>query len=248
MSKNLYNLKGKTAWVTGGKRIGQKVAEVLAQHGANLILSYKNSKEEAEATLKRVKKFNVKTLIINVDVSSRESVINAVKEIKKQFKKIDILVLMASIFERTELMSINKEDFKKNFNVHVLGTFWPIQLSLDLMAAGSRIITVSDRTAIGKVYKNHLTYIVTKGAVAHLTRALAVELGSRGIFINSIAPGPILKPENMSGKDWNKIRNESIINYPINDEQAVGEFAKLVLYLSTVRSTGSIYTLDFGHL
>jgi len=245
---NLYNLKGKTAWITGGKRIGQKVAEVLAQHGANLILSYMKSKKEAEEIIKKIKEFGIKTLPIRADVSSQKSVINTVEEIKKQFKKIDILVLMASVFEPIKLMSIKEEDFKKNFDAHVLGTFWPIQACLHLMPVGSHIITISDRTAISKPYAGYLPYVVTKGAVAHLTRALAVELAPKGIFINSIAPGAILKPDSMSDAEWLNVRRNSIVNYPLKDEDAVEEFAKLILYLSTVRSSGSIYPLDLGNL
>lgn len=244
----LYNLKGKTVWITGGKRIGQRVAEVLAQHGVNLILSYNKSKKEAEGIIRRVKKFGVKTLAIQIDVSSQESVAKGIRIIKKYFKNIDILVLMASIFEPIKIMSIKEEDFKKNFDVHVLGTFWPIQACLHLMPVGSHIITISDRTAISKPYTGYLPYVVTKGAVANLTRALAVELGQKGIFINSIAPGAILKPDNMSDEEWLKIRRNSIVNYPIKDEEAIEEFAKLVLYLCTVRSTGSIYPLDMGTL
>lgn len=245
---NLYSLKGKTAWLTGGKRIGQIVAEVLAQHGANLILGYRNSKKEAESAEKSVKKFGAKTMLIQADTSSQESVAAAVTQIKRQFKEINMLISMSSIFEPVKLGSIAEEDLKKNFDAHIKGTFWPIQASLEMMPPGSHVITVSDRTAIGKMYADYLPYIVTKGAVAYLTKALAVELAPRGIFVNSIAPGPVLKAENMSDKYWRKIRKSSIVNYPLTDKEAVEEFAKLVLYLSTVRSTGSIYPLDFGHI
>ncbi|MAG91623.1 hypothetical protein CMO83_03025 [Candidatus Woesearchaeota archaeon] len=156
---------------------------------------------------------------------------------------------MASVFDKIEdIKSITEKDFQDNFNVHVLGTFWPIQASLDIMPKGSRIITISDRTVIGNVYKDYLPYIVTKGAIAALTRALAVELGSRGLFVNSIAPGPILKPKDLDEGYWQEIRKASIVDFPITDEEAIQEFAKLVLYLSTVRSTGSIYSLDMGNL
>ena len=245
---SLFDLKGKTAWITGGKRIGIRVAEVLAQHGADLIISYNKSRKESEQTIEKIKKFGVKTFIVQADISSRQSVIEAVKEIKKKFKKIDILVLMASIFEKTDLMSIKEEDFKKNFDVHVQGTFWPIRECLSMMPKGSRVITICDRTSIGNVYPNYLPYTITKAGVAHLTRALAVELGARGIFINSIAPGPILKTEGLTDDYWKEIRKNSIVKYPITDKEAVEEFAKLVLYLSNVKSTGSIYSLDFGHL
>ena len=246
--EGLYNLKGKTALITGGKRIGQKVAEVLAQHGTDLIISYNKSKREAQDIERMVRKFGVKTLLLKVDVSSRQNVKNAINKIKKQFKKIDILVLMASVFEKIEFNSITEDYLRRNFDVHVLGTFWPIQLSLDLMPKGSHIITISDMTSLGISYTEYLPYIITKGTVMHMTKVLAAELGSRGIFINSIAPGPVLKPEGMSDSDWKKIRKLSIVKYSITDEEAVEEFAKLVLYLSATMSTGSVYPLNFGHL
>jgi|SRR3989338_2588335 len=245
---DLFNIKGKTAWITGGKRIGQRVAEVLAEHGANIALSYNKSKKEAEETAKRAKKLGAKTLVVQADVSSRQNTIKAVKEIKKNFNKIDILVLMASVFEKTGLAAITEDELKRNFDVHVQGTFWPIMESLSMMPKGSHIITVSDRTSIGNVYPNYLPYVVTKAAVASLTKALAVELGGKGIFINSIAPGPVLKPEGLAQDYWQNIRKSQILKYVISDKEAVEEFAKLVLYLSTIRSTGSVYSLDFGHL
>ena len=248
LMNNLFSLKGKTAWITGGKRVGQRVAEILAENGANLIISYNNSRKEAEDTAKKAGKYGVKTLIIKVDVSSRQNVRIAVNEIRKKFGKIDILVLMASIFEKIDLMSITEDDFKRNFDVHVGGTFWPIRESLNLMPKGSHVITVCDRTSIGNVYPNYLPYVVTKAAVASLTRDLAIELGSKGIFINSIAPGPILKTSGLGEDYWQEIRKSSIVKYPITDKEAIDEFAKLVLYLSNVKSTGSIYSLDLGNL
>ena len=243
---SLFDLKGKTAWITGGKRIGIRVAEVLAEHGADLIISYNKSRKEAEQTLEKIKKFGVKTFIVQADVSSRHDVKNAVSKIKKEFKKIDILILMASIFEKIDMMSITEKDLKKNFEVHVQGTFWPIRECLSMMPKGSRVITVCDRTSIGSIYPNYLPYTTAKAAVAHLTRALAPELGARGIFINSIAPGPVLKTEGLADEYWKQIRKNSIVKYPVTDKEAVEEFAKLVLYLSNVKSTGLIYSLDVG--
>ena len=97
---NLFNLKGKTAWITGGKRIGQRVAEVLAEHGANIIISYNKSRKEAEEATKKIKKYKTRALLIQADVSSRQNVEEAVDEIKRHFNKIDILILMASVFEK----------------------------------------------------------------------------------------------------------------------------------------------------
>ncbi|TSC90753.1 MAG: 3-oxoacyl-[acyl-carrier protein] reductase [Parcubacteria group bacterium Gr01-1014_2] len=242
------NLKGKTVWITGGKRIGKEVAYSLAELGANLVLSYRSSEKEAEEVAKKIKKLGRKVLVVQCDTAIRESVQRAVSQIKKSFKRLDILVLLASVFKSVNLEKIKDEDWDSNFATHVKGTFWPIQLSLPLMRPGSHIITVADRTSIGKIYPGYLPYAVTKSAVAALTRALAQELGSKGIFVNSIAPGPILKPDDISKNEWQKIRGSSFIKYPITDKEAVREFVDTVIRLCFVRSSGSIYPLDLGHL
>src|SRR3989344_6901108 len=104
-----HNFKNKTVWITGGKRIGQVVADVFAKNGANLVISFRNSGEEAEKVAKNAKKLEVKTLILQCDVSSRESVKKAVKEIRKKFKKVDILVNMASVFTPVSFENIKEK-------------------------------------------------------------------------------------------------------------------------------------------
>jgi len=243
-----HSLKGKVAWITGGKRIGQEIAVTLAELGADLVISYRSSEKEAEEIVEKVKSYGVRTLILKTDVSDRESVEEAVEKIKDEFGKLDILILLASIFKPVKLEDISEKDWDDNFAAHVKGTFWPIQLGVPLMPAGAHIITVSDRTAIGKIYSGYLPYVVTKSAVASMTKALAVELGPKGIFINSIAPGPVLRPSDISEEDWQAIRDESLVKYPLTDEEAVKEFVHTVVRLAHVRSSGSVYPLDFGNL
>ncbi|MEK7203673.1 MAG: SDR family oxidoreductase [Patescibacteria group bacterium] len=243
-----HSLRGKTAWITGGKRIGQEIAAALAELGANLVISYRSSKKEADQTVRKVQKFKRKVLLIQADVSDQESVALAVKKIKNKFGKLDILVLLASMFKPVKLEDISDKDWDSNIAAHIKATFWSVQLGLSLMRPGSHIITVADRTSVGKVYPGYLPYIVTKSAIAAMTRALAVELGPRGIFINSIAPGPVLKPDDLSDKEWQEIRTSSIIKYPITDKEAVQEFVDTIIRLCFVRSSGSIYPFDLGHL
>jgi NAD(P)-dependent dehydrogenase (short-subunit alcohol dehydrogenase family) len=237
-------LKGKTVWITGGRRIGQSIIKALAAQGCNIVVSYRSSEKEAKDATKGIKN----SLIVQCDTTKPESVVVAVNEIKNKFKKLDVLVLMASIFTPVKLEKITEKDWDSNFSVHVKGTFWPIQIAAGIMPKGSHIITISDRTALGHVYPGYTPYVVTKAAVAAMTRALAVELGPRGIVINSIAPGPILRPEDISPKEWKSIRNESIIKNPITDDEAVDEFVQTVIRLSRVRSSGATYPLDLGHL
>ena len=243
-----HSLKDKTVWITGGKRIGQEIAVSLAELGADLILSFRSSEKAARETVEKVRPLGRKVSVIQCDVSSRQSVSAAVKEIKKEFQKLDILILLASIFKPVKLKEIKEADWDDNFSVHVKGTFFPIQASLNLMPKGSHIITVADRTSIGATYRGCLPYVVTKAAITSMTKALAIELGPKGIFINSIAPGPILKPGSISQKEWQAIRRASIIKYPITDKEAVKEYVDTVIRLSLARSSGSIYPIDLGHL
>ena len=243
-----HSLKGKTAWVTGGKRIGKEVAAALAELGADLVLSYRSSEKEAREVEERVKRFGRKVLVIQADVSNRENVVRAVERIKTEFGKLDIIVLLASVFKTVKLEDISDKDWDANVAAHIKGTFWPVQAGLPLMSSGSHIIAVSDRTAIGRVYPDYLPYVVAKSAVMSMTRALAVELGPRGISVNSIAPGPILKPDGINEAEWQEIRAGSIIKHPITDQEAVQEFVDTVIRLCFVRSTGGIYPLELGHL
>jgi 3-oxoacyl-[acyl-carrier protein] reductase len=242
------SLANQTIWITGGKRIGQQVARALAESGANLIISYRSSKTEAESVAHEVATMGREARLLHCDTSVRESVRRAVDEMKATVAKLDGLVLMASIFSPIALEAITEASWEAYFATHVKGTFWPIQVSLPLLNPGAHIITVADRTAIGRVYPGYLPYVVTKGAVAQLTKALAAELGPRGIFINAIAPGPILKPDDITHEAWQAIRATSSINYPITDEEAVEEFVATVIRLLSVRSSGGVYAVDLGHL
>ena len=238
----------KVAWITGGKRIGQEIAVALAKLGTDLVISYKSSEKEALEIAEKVKPFGNKVLILQSDVSDKKSISESVEKIQKEFGKLDILILLASIFKSVKLENIEEKDWDINFSAHIKGTFWPVQSSLSIMPPGSHIVTVSDRTAINRIYPGYLPYVVTKAAIVSMTKALAVELGPKGIFINSIAPGPVLRPSDLSEKEWQEIRDASIIKYPITDEEAVQEFIDTVLRLCFVRSSGGVYPLDFGHL
>ena len=241
-------LANQTIWITGAKRIGQEVARALAAAGADLIISYRSSKAEAKAIAQQVATIGREARLIHCDTSSRQSVVRAVDQMKETISRLDGLVLMASIFSPVTLEAITEASWEAYFATHVKGTFWPIQVSLPLLKPGAHIITVADRTAIGHVYPGYLPYVVSKGAVAHLTRALAAELGPRGIFINALAPGPILKPEDITSEAWQAIRATSSIKYPITDEEAVEEFVATVVRLLSVRSSGGVYPVYLGHL
>ncbi|MCL4401283.1 MAG: SDR family oxidoreductase [Acidobacteria bacterium] len=245
VQKHLDRLKGRTAWITGGKRIGQTVARALAEQGVNIITGYRHSETEALATVACARALGVQALAVRTDVSLPASVQAAVEQVRAEFPQIHILVNMASVYRPGAIAKVTATDWEENFAAHVLGTFFPTQFIVPLMPPGSHIINIADITSIGKPQKSNLPYVVTKAAVASLTRTMALEYGGRGLFVNALAPGPILPPDDFPRDRWQRIRGRAIVQYPVSDEEAVEQFALLVLYLSiTTMTTGRIYPLD----
>lgn len=240
-------LKGQTAWITGGRRIGRTVASMLAERGVNLVLSYRHSAAEAVETAERARRLGVEAITVAADVAVRESFAAAVEQVRAVFPRIDILINMASLYRQAPIDAVTERDWADNFGAHVLGSFWPAQLLVPLMPRGGHIINVADSRALGRPQRCNTPYVVTKAAVAALTRQMALEYGERGIFVNALAPGPVLPPEDFPAEVWQRIRERCPVQYPMTDEEAVEQFALLVLYLCvTTMSSGHVYPLDLG--
>jgi len=247
LESQLGRLRGQTAWITGGKRIGRTVARALAEQGVNIIASFRRSAAEARALVEQCQACGVQSLAVEADVTSRADFERAVEQARKRFPEIHILVSMASVYWPVAWEQISESDWQQNVAVHLLGSFWPAQVLVPYMPAGSHIINVADACVTTRMRKRVLPYQVTKAAVAAMTRAMAVELAPRGIFVNAIAPGPVLPPEDFPPERWDAIRAASPLSYAVSDEEAVQQFALLVLYLSlTTGATGHVFPLDMG--
>jgi NAD(P)-dependent dehydrogenase (short-subunit alcohol dehydrogenase family) len=167
--------------------------------------------------------------------------------VRADFPRIDILVNMASVYQLVKTEEVTEGDWTENFHAHVLGTFWPTQLIVPLMPPGGHIVNVADATSVGKPQRCNVPYMATKGAVAAMTRAMALDYGEKGIFVNALAPGPILPPDDFPRNVWQRIRERSPVKHPVDDDEATEQFALLTLYLAmTTMSSGHIYPLDQG--
>lgn len=247
LEKHLARLRGRTAWITGGRRLGRTVARLLAECGVNIVASYRNSADDARATVEEVQRLGVRALAVQADVASRASVAAAVERVRAGFPEIDVLIAMASVYKPVAIDEITAADWDANVSAHILGTFWPAQAIAPLMPRGGHIVNVADATSLGRPQRRNLPYAATKAAVAAMTREMALEFGSRGIFVNALAPGPILPPEDFPADVWRRIRERSPVKVAITDEEAVEQFALLTLYLCvTTMSSGHVYPLDQG--
>lgn len=247
IARQLEALRGRVAWITGGRRIGRTVAAALAGLGADLVLSYRFSRDEAEAAAQAAREAGVRAVTVQADASSRESVAAAVEKVAREFPRIDILVNMASVYHETAAEQVTEADWNENVSAHILGTFWPAQLIVPLMPPGGHIINIADATVIDRPQRRTIPYAATKAAVAGMTRAMALEYGPLGIFVNAIAPGPIVPPENFPRDVWQRIREQYPVRYEMTDREAVEQFALLVVYLClNTMTSGHVYPLDQG--
>jgi NAD(P)-dependent dehydrogenase (short-subunit alcohol dehydrogenase family) len=190
-------LKGRKCIITGGDSgIGRAVAVAFAKEGADVAIIHLHSEEEdASFTVKYIaEKYNRKCLSVPSDISKQENCRNAVKQIAKQFGKIDILVNNAAVqHPADDILKITAEHLIETFSVNILAMFWMTQETLPLMNEGSCIINTTSVTA----YRGSgglIDYSSTKGAIVTFTRSLSASLADKKIRVNAVAPGPIWTP------------------------------------------------------
>jgi NAD(P)-dependent dehydrogenase (short-subunit alcohol dehydrogenase family) len=184
------------AIITGGSRgLGKAMAMASATKGHDVILTYNSRQEEAEAVVAEIEKGGRKAVALRLDVSDSKSFVafrDAVKETLKQVWQrddFDFLINNAGIGIHAPFTETTEEQFDQLVNVQFKGPFFLTQTLLPLMVNGGRIINISSGLArfSGPGYS---VYGAVKGAIEVLTRYMAAELGSRGITVNTVAPGP----------------------------------------------------------
>lgn len=188
-------LLNKKAVITGGDSgIGQAVAVHFAREGADVVIIYKESDEDAKETKQLVEKEGRKCTLIKGDLTKKAFRTRCTKKIKKDWENLDILVNNAGIqFPKSEISKIKDEQIKKTFDVNITSMISFTRDCLGLMKKGGRIICTTSVTAYRG--SNHLIdYSATKGAIATFIRSLSINLADQKILVNGVAPGPIWTP------------------------------------------------------
>jgi 3-oxoacyl-[acyl-carrier protein] reductase len=188
----MNKLEGKVALVTGAsKGIGASIAEHLAAEGAAVVVNYANSKAGAEAVVARINQKGGKAVAIQGDVSQPQDIERLFSETKKIYKKLDVLVNNAGIYEFAPLEAITPEHIQKHFNVNVAGLLLTTKEAVKLMGPqGGSIVNIG--SIVGPMPAPQAsTYSASKAAVDAITVSLSQELGPRKIRVNSLDPGTV---------------------------------------------------------
>ena len=184
------NLVGKVAIVTGGRRgIGKGICLCLAARGCNLAIV---ARHEADEVVREVEALGRRAQSYVVDVSDVEDVFAVVERIMADFQHVDILVNNAGVAEMVPFLETSVETFERILNVNLKGTFFFSQAVARHMKErrSGRIVNIhSNAATLG--YEDLAAYSASKGGIAALTLAMAVELGPYNITVNAIGPGSV---------------------------------------------------------
>lgn len=184
-------LNGKVALVTGASRgIGAAIALQLAARGAFVALNYNRSQDAARAVVAQIEQSGGRAIAIQADIASDEAPETLISGVEKAFGGLDILVNNAGIVQPAPLEQITRADFDAQFATNVRGLLFLTQRAASILRDNGRIINLSSVVAAGKT-PTFSVYAATKAAVHALTNVWARELGSRGITVNSVSPGPV---------------------------------------------------------
>jgi len=186
----MKTLQEKVILVTGAsKGIGAAVARQLASDGASLIVNYAGDKAGADQLVAELKEKGTNAIAVQADVSKSAEVKQMFDTALAHFGRIDVLVNNAGVMITKLLKDTTDEDFTRQFDINVRGVFNTLREAATRLADHGTIINFS--TSVNRIMlPTYSTYVATKAAVEQLTRVFAKEVGSRGINVNSVSPGP----------------------------------------------------------
>ena len=244
-------LEGKTAIITGASRgIGKGIAEVFAQHGANVAFTYSSSVESALALEKDLNSLGIKAKGYQSNAADFNEAQTFVDKVLIDFGKVDILINNAGITKDNLLMRMSEEDFDKVINVNLKSVFnmtKSIQRTFLKQRSGS-IINMSSVVGI-KGNAGQTNYAASKAGVIGFTKSVALELGSRNIRCNAIAPG-FIETEMTANLNEDVVKGwrESI---PLKRGGTSEDVANVCVFLASEMSayiTGQVINVDGGML
>ncbi|KAF9435873.1 hypothetical protein BGZ76_005344 [Entomortierella beljakovae] len=183
----------RVAIVTGSSRgIGRAIAIRLAQDGYNVVINYQNNEAKAQEVINTVHSTtNSKAIAIKGDVGSVKDGENLINETLKAFGSIDTVVFNAAWIAYESIYDVTEESYEKAFQVNVKAPLFFTKQVIPHLKAGARLIYLSTSlTTATFAGPNNFLYCATKGAVEQMTRTLSKDLGSKGITVNCINPGP----------------------------------------------------------
>lgn len=231
MLKDLYDLSGKVALITGGSRgIGRAIALALAEGGADILLNYSRSDKQADEVKREIEKLGRKCVTVRADVSKFEQAQNLGKAVTNHFGKLDILINNAGVNRDRTLRRMTPEQWNEVIQTNLSSMFNCTKAVIETMIAQNGGVIVSVSSVIGEMGNiGQANYAATKAGIIGFTKTMAKELAANNIRVNAIAPGFI--ETDMLGTVPQDIRKQILTQIPLGRFGTPEEIALAVLYL-----------------
>jgi 3-oxoacyl-[acyl-carrier protein] reductase len=242
-------LKDQVALVTGGSRgIGRGIVKAFAAEGAKVAFVYRGSKDAAESLVAEIAQAGGSALALQADVTRAEEAERCATQVEGDWGRLDILVNNAGIIKDELFVRLEPEAWQSVLQTNLGGTynFCKAVAYTFMKQRRGRIINISS-VAAEHVNMGQTNYAASKGAINSFTRALAVELASRGVTVNAIAPGFI--ETDMSAAVRNKAGDIIKKMIPMRRLGQAEDIARVAVFLASAESsymTGQILTVDGG--
>ena len=216
---------------SGKKRVGNVIAQALAQKGYRLAIHYRSSEAEAEETVNELARVDCQAIKVQADLGDESAVDDAVATVVDNFGQIDVLVNAAARWGKHRFDQINTQAMTQEWQANTLGSFLigqKVGLQMVEQEQGGSIVLIGDWATV-RPYRDHAAYFASKGAIPTLTRVLAVELAARNpqVRVNAILPGPVMLPDTLDQAE----RDEAIQATLVKREGRPENIAQTVEFL-----------------
>jgi NAD(P)-dependent dehydrogenase (short-subunit alcohol dehydrogenase family) len=245
-----FDLAGQVALVTGVARgIGRACAMALAQAGADVALGFRDVREDGSLP-QAIEALGRRALPLQMDVTRLAEIEAAVEETLRRFGRIDVLVNNAGIGPPRAAEDVTEEDFDRTLAVNLKGTFFVSQAVGRAMIGrrSGRIINLSSQAGFVAL-PTESVYCMTKAAIAHLTKCLAVEWGPYGVLVNAVAPTFIRTPGTVKWLKDDAFRQDLLSRIPLGRVGEPVDVAGAVVFLASPAAslvTGTTLLIDGG--
>ena len=244
------DLSGKKVWITGGSRgLGKAMAIAFAKAGADVAISWRSGEEAGRAVAQEVEALGRMALSLQCDVTDIGAVEQTRDQIEAAFGGIDVLVNNAGVVRDNLFMMLEDKDWDEVFATNVMGTVHCSRVVIRgmMMKRWGRIINISS-IAASRGGRGQSNYAASKGAIESLTQSLAVELASRNILVNCIAPGVI---ETDMSREVIGLAKDLILNHQLlkrfGRPEDIAAWAVILASDHSDFMTGQIVTVDGGY-
>ena len=246
----MFDLQGKTALITGGSRgIGRAIAIRLAEYGADVVVNYVRHKKDARETADEVEKLGRKCLLVKANVANGDDVREMFKVIAEEFGHLNILVSNAASGVLKPALELTERHWNWAMDINARALLTLVQQGLPLMSRGSRVMAVSSLGSV-RAIENYTTVGASKAALESLVRHLAVELGSRGINVNTISAGAVDTDALKHFPNRDEILKIATERTPLGRLTTPQDVADVALFLCSDLSAmiqGQVITVDGGY-